>query len=171
MPFPKTPALKDQIVLCNLSQRNFKSAAGLGRQNDIIEGSARRDGFDRVAARMPKRRENGIGATRYTLPCLSVVINSAGISSGPHLDKRVLQLQGTLSYSQFNPKALRKLLISVAERIGFVVRATCHRSSCAFRVSPQAVAEIFCARSLDPGGGCFRKWVLRLWKLRLLFTL
>jgi hypothetical protein len=54
MPFPKAPALKYQIVLCHLGQRNFKSAAGLGRQNDIIEGSARRDVFDRAAARNAK---------------------------------------------------------------------------------------------------------------------
>ena len=28
---------------------------------------------------VPKRRENGIGATRYTLPCLPLGINSTGI--------------------------------------------------------------------------------------------
>ncbi len=54
MPFPKAPALKDQIVLCNLGQRNFKSATGHRRQNDIIEGPARRDSFDRAAARNAK---------------------------------------------------------------------------------------------------------------------
>ena len=98
-----------------------------------------RDGFDRAGPEAPKRRENGIGATRYTLPCLSVGINSTGISS-PDLTWTTVgyRFRGTLSYTQFNLKALRKLLI-LLERIGFFVRATCHRSSCAFRVSPQAI--------------------------------
>jgi hypothetical protein len=54
MPFPKTPALENQIVLCNLGQRTFKSAPGHGRKDDIIESSARRDRFDRAAARSAK---------------------------------------------------------------------------------------------------------------------
>lgn len=51
MSFSKTPAAEDQIVLCHLGQRRFKSAAGRGGQNDLIEGAARRDRFDCAAAR------------------------------------------------------------------------------------------------------------------------
>lgn len=126
-------------MLCNLGQRNFKSAAGHGRQNDIIEGSARRDGFDRVAARSAK--ETREWNRRHPLhPTVLIGWNQFDRHqfSGPHLDNCGLQIQGTLSYTQFNLKALRKLLI-LLERIGFFVRATCHRSSCAFRVSPQAI--------------------------------
>jgi hypothetical protein len=55
MPFPKTPAPEDQIVLCDLGQRSFKSAARRRRKNDIIKTSARRDGFDRAAASNAKK--------------------------------------------------------------------------------------------------------------------
>jgi len=50
MPFPKPPALEDEIVLSNLGHRSLKSAAGHGRKNDILKSSARRDGLDRAAA-------------------------------------------------------------------------------------------------------------------------
>ncbi len=50
VPFPKTPASEDQIVLCDLGHRRFQSAAGRGRQDDVLEGAARREGFDRGAA-------------------------------------------------------------------------------------------------------------------------
>jgi hypothetical protein len=55
MPFPKAPALEYQIVLGNLGQRSLKSAAGRGRQNDVVEGSARRDAFDRAPATSAKK--------------------------------------------------------------------------------------------------------------------
>jgi hypothetical protein len=72
-------------VLCNLRQCIFKSAAGLGRQNDIIEGSARGDGFDRTAAESAKETREWNRRHRYTRPRLPVGINSTAISSpGPH---------------------------------------------------------------------------------------
>ena len=55
MPFPEAPALEYQIVLCNLGQRSLKSALSRGRQNDIFEGPARRNGLDRAAARNAKK--------------------------------------------------------------------------------------------------------------------
>jgi hypothetical protein len=61
MPFPEAPVPEYQIVLCDLGQRSIKGAAGRERQNDIIEGSARRDNFDRAAATEAKktRKWNG----------------------------------------------------------------------------------------------------------------
>ena len=50
MAFAKAPALEDEIVLCNLGQRSFKSAPRRRRKNDIIKTAARRDAFDRAAA-------------------------------------------------------------------------------------------------------------------------
>ena len=55
MPFPEAPAIEYQVVLSNLGERSLKSAAGGGRQDDIVEGSARRDGLDRAAARKAKK--------------------------------------------------------------------------------------------------------------------
>ena len=55
MSLPKAPGLEYQIMLCNLGQRDLKSALGRGRQNDIIEGPARHNGLDRAAASSAKK--------------------------------------------------------------------------------------------------------------------
>ena len=55
MPFPETPTLEYQIMLCNLGQRCPKSAVGRGRQNNIVESPARRDGLDCASAIRAKK--------------------------------------------------------------------------------------------------------------------
>src|ERR1700733_12082337 len=81
MPFPKTPAFEDQIVLRNLGQRGFKSTAGHRRKNDIIKSSARHHGFDRSTARNAKEtRECGRPHPLTPSPC-PVGINAVGTSS------------------------------------------------------------------------------------------
>ena len=54
MPFSKAPVLEYQLVLGNLGERSLERVAGRRRQNDIVEGSARRDGLYRAAASRAK---------------------------------------------------------------------------------------------------------------------
>jgi hypothetical protein len=55
MPFAETPTFEYQIMLCNLGQRSPESAVGRGRQNNVVEGSARRDGLDCAATISSKK--------------------------------------------------------------------------------------------------------------------
>jgi hypothetical protein len=76
MPFPKTQLLK--IRSCCVTWASAASRALRVTGERMTSSKARRGVMLSTVLRpvMPKRRENVLGPTRYTIPCLSVRINA-----------------------------------------------------------------------------------------------
>jgi hypothetical protein len=59
MSLPKSPAVKDQLVLCHLGEGRIQSAPGGWGQNDILERAARRDRLNTTATTDAEQAREG----------------------------------------------------------------------------------------------------------------
>ena len=78
---------------------------------------------------MPKRRENVLGPTRYTIPCLPVRINAAAPILRTCPGRLLVADSGCIFLQPGYPEGLRKIPISIVERLRSLSGQACLSSS------------------------------------------